>query len=469
MTQLNKKRWLILQIINMGTLMSTLDVGIVNVSLPTIAAQFSVSLAQIQWVSTIYLLTMVALLPFMGKLSDAMDRRKIYSWGFFVFGIGSLLIALSQGLTSILISRCIQGVGATMIMANSQAMVRHLFPDHERGRALGINAIVISIGTLSGPALGGLLLEFVEWPWLFLINVPFGLAAFVFGLLWFPMSDKSDKGMKFDLVGSVLLAAGAAMLMSAAESMKQDNALSFSVQIQGLSGIGLLVMLGLYQTRITHGILDRELFRNSKVFLGNVASFLVNLTQMATMMAITFYMQGPMQLTPGFTGLILMIQAVMMGVVSPFAGWFRDRYGGYFPITYGPLFCAVSMLPLAVWSEVTLIGISFQLALFGIGTGLFHATNNAEIMSAAPAAKISLAGSLLALVRYLGMIAGIGIAILFVGNLSGQTAEVVVANEYGFSMQLLFLFCFVLCLLTTAIGKLRPRDKPFHENASTSA
>src|SRR5947209_8782533 len=113
-------KWGILQIINMGTLMATLDVGIVNVSLPTIAEQFSSSLAQIQWITTAYLLTMVALLPFLGKLSDVWDRRKIYSYGFVVFSLGSLCIALSQGMASIILSRCLQGIGATMIMANSQ-------------------------------------------------------------------------------------------------------------------------------------------------------------------------------------------------------------------------------------------------------------------------------------------------------------------------------------------------------------
>ncbi|MDF2720125.1 MAG: multidrug transporter, partial [Paenibacillus sp.] len=136
-------KWGILQIVNMGTLISTLDVGIVNVSLPIMAKQFSVSLAQIQWVATVYLLTMIVLLPFLGKLSDRMERRKVYSCGFLVFGIGSLFIALSQGFVALLLARCLQGIGATMIMANSQAMVRQVFPDHERGRALGVNAIVI--------------------------------------------------------------------------------------------------------------------------------------------------------------------------------------------------------------------------------------------------------------------------------------------------------------------------------------
>jgi MFS family permease len=103
-------KWGILQIVNMGTLISTLDVGIVNVSLPVMAEQFSVSLARVQWVATIYLLTMVVLLPFLGKLSDRMERRKVYSYGFLIFGLGSLAIAVSQGFIPLLLSRCLQGI-----------------------------------------------------------------------------------------------------------------------------------------------------------------------------------------------------------------------------------------------------------------------------------------------------------------------------------------------------------------------
>lgn len=128
-----RNKWGILQVVNMGTLISTLDVGIVNVSLPLMARQFSVTLAQIQWVATAYLLTMVVLLPFFGKMSDRMERRKVYSYGFLIFGVGSLCIAVSHSFMLLLLSRCLQGIGATMIMANSQAMVRHAFPDHERG------------------------------------------------------------------------------------------------------------------------------------------------------------------------------------------------------------------------------------------------------------------------------------------------------------------------------------------------
>ncbi|WP_158299589.1 MFS transporter [Paenibacillus antri] len=456
----HRNRWSILQIVNMGTLISTLDVGIVNVTLPTMSEQFGVSLSQIQWVATAYLLTMVALLPFMGKLSDRLDRRKIYSWGFLLFSVGSACIALSDGLVSILLSRILQGVGATMIMANSQAMVRQLFPDRERGRALGMNAVVISIGTMSGPALGGLMLEVVEWPWLFWINVPIGLCAFVLGLRWFPSTERGQDRSPFDFLGSFLLAAGTCLLMFAAEAGK-ENGFTTPILYLGAAGLVLFAALWFVQRKIAYGILDRELFGRRKIALGNASSFFINLAQTATLIPIAFYLQGPLGLSPWSVGLLLIVQPLLMGVAAPIAGWVRDRFGAWFPITAGSMLCAASMLFIAALPNVTVVGIALQLALFGIGVGLFHATNNAEIMSDAPDRKISLAGSLLAMVRYLGNIAGIGLATLLVGSMTlGDSLRGGADESMDLRMRMLFGICFLFCLGVAGMGKLRPKDKP---------
>jgi EmrB/QacA subfamily drug resistance transporter len=453
----NSKKWSILHIINMGTLMATLDVGIVNVSLPTMAREFSVSLAQIQWVATTYLLTMVALLAFLGKLSDMGDRRKIYSYGFLIFSIGSLCTALSQGFIGILVSRCLQGIGATMIMANSQAMLRQVFPDHERGRALGMNAIVISIGTLAGPAVGGLLLEFVSWTWLFGINVPIGLAAFILGLHWFPETKRGNNSTSFDIAGSFLLAGGTSMLILATEVNAKDGTFTPTILFEGAVGIVLLVALWLYERRITYGILDHELFSHPKILLGNVSSFFINVAQTATMIPITFYLQEQLGFSTWITGMLLILQPLLMGIVAPLAGWFRDKYGGFFPIMIGPLFCAASMLFVACAHHVTAFDVSLQLALFGIGTGLFQTTNNAEIMSAAPDSKISLASSLLAMVRYLGQIVGIGLATLLVGSMGSHSRT---DTAVDVQLQILFWICLLGCSIVVVLGLLRSRDKP---------
>lgn len=460
-----RNKWGILQIVNMGTLISTLDVGIVNVSLPVMARQFSVTLAQIQWVATIYLLTMVILLPFMGKLSDRMERRKVYSYGFLIFGIGSLCIAVSNSFVLLLLSRCLQGIGATMIMANSQAMVRQAFPDHERGRALGYNAIVVSIGTLSGPALGGLLLEAMDWTWLFWINVPISLAACWLGFRWFPREGVASAKGPFDYVGTFLLGAGVSLLMLASEAVK-DGSASLKVWLEGGSGILLLCALVFQARKIDYGIIDRDLFRHRKVWLGNSSSLIINLAQTATLIPITFYLESELGFSAWRTGALLMLQPLLMGIVAPFAGWFRDKYGGSFPIHAGAVLCSLSMLFVVFMPSITAMSIGLHLAIFGIGTGLFHATNNAEVMSAAPAEKSSLAGSLLALVRYLGQIVGIGLATLLVGTMGSHSTE---QESFGTPLRVLFGICCLLCLAVAVSGRYLPKEKPQNHHLSASS
>ncbi|MDR0267419.1 MFS transporter [Paenibacillus sp.] len=460
----SRNKWGILQVVNMGTLISTLDVGIVNVSLPVMARQFSVSLAQIQWVATVYLLTLVILLPFMGKMSDRMERRKVYGFGFLIFGIGSLCIALSHSFMLLMLSRCLQGIGATMIMANSQAMVRQAFPDHERGRALGYNAIVISVGTLSGPALGGLLMEVMDWTWLFWINVPISFAACWLGFRWFPRGGRVVAKTPFDYVGTFLLGAGVCLLMLAAEAVK-DGTYSLKVWLEGGIGILLLCALVVQALKIDYGIIDRELFKHRKVWLGNTGSLIINLAQTATLIPITFYLQSELGFSAWWTGAMLMLQPLLMGIVAPFAGWFRDKYGGTFPINAGAVLCSLSMLFVVFMPSISAWSIGLHLAVFGIGTGLFHATNNAEVMSAAPVEKSSLAGSLLALVRYLGQIVGIGLATLLVGSMGSQTQ---VPDSFGTPLRVLFGICCLLCLAVAVSGRYLPKEKPQSSNLSAS-
>lgn len=453
MEQPHQHRWRILQIINIGTFISTLDIGIVNVALPSMASQFGVPLAHIQWVITAYLLTMIALLPIVGKLSDQTDRRKVYSLGFFIFAVGSLLAAFSNSLTLLIISRCIQGVGATLIMANSQAMVRMLFPNQERGKALGNNAIVISIGTLSGPALGGLLLEFTGWPLLFAINIPLGIAAAWLGLRYFPKSHVNVRA-RMDWVGSVVISLAIILLMLASVQFKQNG-----VTVEGVTlfMVGLLLCLFLipYEYRLEHRIIDKILFTNRTVAIGNLTAFLQHLVQMATMVPIPFYMQEIMGKSLREIGFTLALQAICMGAMAPLGGWFRDRFGAFIPTLLGPLLSGLSVVYLLMSDSVSMTGLILQFCLFGVGMGLFQATNNAEIMTASPENKVSLVGSMLAMIRFLGMVAGTTMAVLFAGNLSTSPDNPALLST---RIMDLYAMCLIVSLLAVAVSFWRPRS-----------
>lgn len=443
-------RWVILQVINIGTIMSTMDVGIVNVALPKMAWQFGIPFGDVQWVVTCYLLSMIALLPIFGRVSDMLSRRNIYSLGFLVFSLGCLFVALSWGFWSLILSRCIQGIGATMIMANSQAMVVEVFPNQERGRALGFNAVVISIGTLLGPALGGPLMTLVGWAPLFLVQVPLGVAGAILGMRWFPGTHQKV-AQNVDAVGSGMLAFGLCLMLWAASNSEGRTTL-FNTTIPALIGCACLVGLVLYESRIGYGILDRVLFTNRRIVVGNLSLAMINLTQTASVIALTFYMQDVLGYSPGRAGFVLCVQPLAMGLISPLAGWYRDRYGPLIPVTLGPLLCGVSTLCMVFSNPPRLAVILFQLTLFGFGIGLFQATNNADVMSASPPGKSSLAGSMLALLRYCGMSAGMGLAALTIGSIANGHVPL---TSLDWGLKVLFMICSVLSLATVGLGWFR--------------
>lgn len=462
--QKTANRWSILQVVNLGTFMLCLDVGIANVALPTMADQFGVALAQIQWVVTAYLLTMIALLPILGKLSDRFNRSRIYSYGFLVFTVGSFLISVSTSLTAILLSRCVQGLGAAMLLANSQAMVRQVFPDRERGKALGMNAVVISLGTLLGPAVGGILMEYGGWPMLFWMNVPFGLAALFLGLRWFPR-EQARSVQPIDWLGSLLLAAGTSAVLLALTGSGEEG-FTTKVAIQLAIGFVLLAAMLAYERKIAYGILDRVLYRNRTILFGNLSAFLVNMAQMASLVPLLFHIQHGMGYSARELGLMLAVQPLLMGIGSPIAGWYRDKYGPLPPITAGALLCTLALLPIAFGAPLAWWSIALYLALFGLGLGGFHAANNVEIMTAAPEDKISLIGSLLGLIRNLGLVFGTGLAALLAGAAvtgggTGQQAGALAGTltaDLDAAIPLIFLVCFALCMIVNGIGLYRARS-----------
>ncbi|MEI0737600.1 hypothetical protein VQ056_14595 [Paenibacillus sp. JTLBN-2024] len=208
-----------------------------------------------------------------------------------------------------------------------------------------------------------------------------------------------------------------------------------------------------------------DTIRHRKVWLGNTSSFIINLAQTATLIPVTFYLQSEIGFSASATGALLMLQPLVMGIVAPFAGWFRDRYGRKFsdPCRSGVMF------RIHVIRHVLADGSGMEhwspFSRFRHWYGLFHATNNAEVMSAAPAEKSSLAGSLLALVRYLGQIVGIGLATVFVGTM-GSLAQI--HESHGVSIRILFGICCALCLAVAIAGRYLPKEKPNSPNLSAS-
>ena len=201
------RRWMVFGVTSVGTFMATLDSSIVNVALPQVAANLNVSLPLVQWVVSAYLLTISCLLPLFGRLGDMLGRRQVYSTGLIVFTIGSFFCGASGHIGLLIAARILQAVGSAMLMANAPAIISATFPGPERGRALGLVGRVVALGSMTGPSIGGLLVDTFGWESIFYVNIPVGIIGFIAGYLILPREVR-HKSEKFDYLGALLFAAG---------------------------------------------------------------------------------------------------------------------------------------------------------------------------------------------------------------------------------------------------------------------
>lgn len=419
-------RWLILANVSVGTFMSTLDGSIANVALPTISETVNAPVHDVQWVLTAYLLTICATLPVMGKLSDLWGRSRVYNMGFLLFAAGSALCALSGSLPLLILSRIIQAVGASCLMTNSQAIIAEVFTSGDRGRALGIVGTMVSAGSLTGPGLGGILVDRLGWPSIFWINVPIGIIGFIAGLYILPGRKERRTREPFDYSGSVLFMAGIVSLLYTL-SNAQDRGWDSLSTAAGFA-IAAVVLAGFYfrERSTEHPMLDFSLYRIRTFATGNIAALFSFIALFCMNVMLPFYMQDVLGFSAELTGYTMMMNPLIMAVVAPLSGWLSDKIGPNLLTTAG---LAVNALGFALLNTLgtdeSAWVIGLHLVLFGIGGGLFQSPNNSSIMGSVPKPRLGTAGGLNALVRNIGMVTGIAVSVSIyttrLGQLTGGT------------------------------------------------
>ncbi len=416
---LNPRRWWILANVSIGTFMATLDGSIANVALPTISGSLHISLQSVQWVVTAYLLTISSLLPLVGKISDAIGKGRVYNVGFIVFSIGSLLCSLSPTITWLILSRIAQAFGAALLMANSQGIVAQTFGTSERGRALGITGMMVSLGSLAGPAIGGLLIDSLGWPSIFWVNVPIGIIGFVFSLWILPKEKGTRIDKSFDFVGSLLFMLGIVILLYTISNGESWGWASLQTLVALAVSMLLLMAFLLQERRAKDPMLDLSLYKIRTFSAGTGAGFLSFISLFTTTIMIPFYMQEVLHFSATTVGLAMVANPLVMVVVAPLSGWLSDHIGSVALATGGLIINALGFISLSLLgSHVGFWLIALHLAVFGLGQGMFQSPNNSSIMASVPRTKLGIAGGFNALVRNLGMVVGIAMSVaLFNGRL----------------------------------------------------
>lgn len=405
----DKTKWLVMAGVSIGTFMAVVDGTIVNIALPTIERDFQAPFSTVQWVVLAYMLTLVTLLLTIGRLGDMFGKKRLYIAGYAIFTLGSFLCGISPTIGLLIAARVIQALGSVMLMALGVAIITEAFPASERGKALGISGLIVSIGGISGPSLGGFLLSISSWHLIFFVNLPIGLIGILLGLRYIP-AHQPPGGQRFDLPGAFTLFASLFSLLIGLTYSQNKGFLQPATLALFASFLVFLVIFLFIERRSPHPMIDLSMFQNKLFSVNLVTGFITFISSAGLVLLMPFYLQNVLKFSPGLSGLLLTTVPLSMGIVAPISGSLSDRFGSR-PLTVAGL----AVLVLAyLWatglSETTsVLGYILHFIPIGVGMGLFQSPNNSAIMGAAPRERLGIASGLLSITRTLGQTSGIAI------------------------------------------------------------
>jgi DHA2 family multidrug resistance protein-like MFS transporter len=425
-----QRRWAVLAIFT-ALAMAALDTAIANVALPAIAADLHTTPADVIWVVNVYQIAMVATLLPLAALGEIVGHQRVYLVGLVLFTLASLACALAWSLPALLAARVLQGLGASALMSVNTALVRFVYPSRLHGRGFGNNALVVAIAFTVGPAVASSILAVASWPWLFAINIPFGLAALVVGLRTLPRTPRA--GHAFDAPGALLTSVSLCLFILGIGSAAHQT--SYPVVVAELVGA---VVVGALLIRRQAGhpapMLPVDLFRRP-VFALSVATALCSFAvQALAFVSLPFYFEDILHRSPVETGFLMMPWSVVVAIMAPIAGRMSDRHpagllGGLGLVMLGLGMALLAMLP----PSPSVIDIAWRMAICGCGFGFFQAPNMKAIMSSAPPGRSGGASGMVATARLIGQTVGAALAALCFALAGREGATLALALGAAFS------------------------------------
>ena len=405
------RKWWTLTAVAFGLFMIMLDNTVVNVALPSIERDLHVSISSLEWVVTAYALTFAALLITGGKLGDLFGRRRIFVVGIAIFTLSSLACGLAPSSGFLIGARAVQGVGAALMNPASLSIITATFPPRERGQAIGIWAGVSAMALAIGPLIGGLIVDNINWNWIFFINVPVGVLGIVVSQLVIKESRDTSHEQSVDLPGLVTSSAG---LFALTYGLIEGNRHGWtSPEILGLFAAAALllvafVVLERYQ-RLP--MLDLSLFRIGSFTGANVVAMLVSLGMFGVFFFVSLYIQNILGWTPTQAGASFLPMTILIILIAPIAGKMSDRIGSRWLMGAGMTLVSISLL---FYQRVGLHSTFWTLLpamlLGGVGMAMTMSPMTAAAMGSVPVDKAGVGSGVLNSFRQLG--GSLGIALM---------------------------------------------------------
>lgn len=422
--------------------MASLDTAIANIALPAIAADLHVGPADVIWVVNVYQIALVATLLPLAALGEIVGHRRIYLGGLLLFTLASLACACAWSLPSLLTARVLQGLGASGIMSVNTALVRFVYPGRLQGRGFGYNALVVATAFTLGPTIASGILALGPWPWLFAVNIPFGLVAILIGLKTLPQTPRATHA--FDFPGALLAAICLGLFILGIGSAAHHAHLGLV-----LTELAVAVLLGWVLIRRQAGhpapVLPIDLFRRPLFALSAATAICSFAVQGLAFVSLPFYFEDILGRSQVETGLFMTPWPLVVAVMAPIAGRLSDRYpagilGGLGLALLGLGMALLAMLP----ANPTIADIVWRMAICGCGFGFFQVPNMKALMSSAPVDRSGSASGIVATARLTGQTSGAALAALCfsLAGREGATLALVLGSAFaavGFVMSSLRL------------------------------
>ncbi len=417
-----------------------------NIAIPTIGKELQMDAFTLGWVSTGFLLaSAIFLIPF-GKISDIHGRKRVFNYGLLLFSLVSIPLALSNSAGMLILLRAIQGIGGAMYLGTLMAILTGVYPLRERGIAMGINTMAVSIGITSGPFLGGLLTQYIGWRSIFLVNVPLGLLIVALTLWKIKMEWCEAKGDRLDVVGSLVYGVLFIAVM---------YGITLLPAVEGLVCIAIgLIILPVFiklERSVKTPIINLELFSHSNrpFIFSNLAALIYYSATFAINYTLSLYLQYSKGFTPTDAGTIILTQSVLTVIFAPIAGRLTDKYGARLVATIGMAVTALGTgLLIIIDGGVGLEFLLINLGLLGFGAGFFNGPNQYAIMSSVEKKFLGVASGMLGTMRQIGQVLSMGIATIILTLTVGKgqiTPDIY--PLFNASARMIFVIFTVLCII----------------------
>jgi EmrB/QacA subfamily drug resistance transporter len=406
--------WKVAGVVILGMIMSILDTTIVNVALRTLSHDLHSTISQIQWVVTGYLLSLAAVIPLTGWASRRYGAKRVYLVSLVLFTAGSALCAVAASTTTLVIFRVLQGFGGGMIMPVGQLIMAQVAGPKRMGRVMGIVAMPAMMGPILGPVIGGTILEYFHWSWIFLVNVPIGVVAFALAWRMLPHTDSGHAG-RLDALGLVLMSGASSALVYGLSELGTAGTSLGAPQVVGpiVAGIVLAVVFCLHALRVERPLLDVRLYANRVFAAASLTTFGLGAALFGAMILVPYYYQQVRHESVIVTGLLTGPQGLGMLLVMPLAGRFSDRFGGGRVALAGVSVLSLSTIPLAfIGAHTSIVYLSLVLVLRGVGIGFSFMPAMTAAFASLRSDQLSDATPQLNVVQRIG--GAIGVAVLAV-------------------------------------------------------